>query len=95
MSKVSARWVPKQLAEDQKEARVTIAKEHLGHFNHDENECLNCIVIVDEIWVHYAESKTKGQSKQWERAGCLPPKKFKLSTSAGKVMLVAFGIHVK
>ena len=33
MSK-SARWVPKQLTEDQKASKVTIAKEHLGRFNH-------------------------------------------------------------
>ena len=37
MSKVSTKWVPKQLTEDQKVSRVTIAKEHLGHFNHDDN----------------------------------------------------------
>ena len=51
---------------------------------------LNCIVTGDEIWVHYAKAETKPQSKQWERAGSPPPKKFKLSPSAGKVMLIAF-----
>ena len=69
---------------------MTIAKEHLGHFNHDENESLNCIVTGDEIWVHYAELETKTQSKQWKGAGSPPPKKFRLSPSASKVMLVAF-----
>ena len=49
MSKESARWVPNQLTEDQKASRVTIAKEHLRHFNHDENKFLNWFVTRDEI----------------------------------------------
>ena len=52
----------------------------------------NYIVTGDEMWVHYAEPETKAQSKQWKQADSHPPKKFKLSPSAGKlkVMLVAF-----
>ena len=80
----------KQLTEDLKAPRVTIAKEHLGHFNHDENKFLKCIVTGDEMWVHYAEPETKAQLKQWKRAVSPPPKKFKLSPYAGKTMLVAF-----
>ena len=73
MSKVSARWVPKQPTEDQKASRVTIEKEHLGRFNHDENTLLNCTVTGDETWVHYAEPEAKALSKQWKRAGSQPP----------------------
>ena len=36
-------------------------KGTLGHFNHDENKFLNCIVTGDEMWVHYAEPETKAQ----------------------------------
>ena len=46
MSKVRAKWVLKQLTEDQRASRVTITKENFGHFNHDENKCLNCTCIV-------------------------------------------------
>ena len=67
---------------------MTIGKENLGHFNHDENKVLNCIVTGDEMWVHYAEPETKAQSKQWKRPGSALPKK--LSPSTSKVMLVAF-----
>ena len=63
MSKVSARWVPKKLPADQKKSRVTIAKEHLRCFNHDENKVLNCIVTGDELRIHCAEPETKAQSK--------------------------------
>ena len=38
------------------------------------------------MWVHSAEPETKSPSK---RAGSPPHKKFKLSPSAGRVMLVA------
>ena len=51
-----------------------IAKEYLGHFNLDENKFLNRIVTWDEMWVHYAEPRTKAQSKQWKRVGFPPPK---------------------
>ena len=42
------------------------------------------------MWDHYAEFETKTQPKRWYRPGSPPHKKFKLSPSAGKVMLVAF-----
>ena len=50
MSKVNASRVPKQLTEDQKTSKVTLAKEHLGRFNHDGNTCkyLNCIATRDK-----------------------------------------------
>ena len=40
MSKVSVRLVPKQLTEDQKASRLSITKEHLRRFNHDESKDL-------------------------------------------------------
>ena len=69
---------------------MTIAKEHLGRFNQDENKFLNYVVTEDEMWVHYTEPETKAQSKQWKRAGSTPSKKFKVSPSAAKVKLVDF-----
>ena len=51
--------------------RMTIAKEHLGCFNHDENMFLNCIVTGNEMWVRYAEPETKAQQKQWKQAGSI------------------------
>ena len=73
-----------------KSIRVTIAKEHLRRFNHDENKCLNCIVTKDEMWVHYGEPETKAQSKQWKRAGFPALKRFKLSPPADYFMWAAF-----
>jgi hypothetical protein len=90
MSKVSAKWMPRQASADQKAIRVTNAKKHLSRFNREGDMFLNRIITGDEMWVHYSEPETKAQSKQWKRAGSPPPKNFKLSPSAGKAMLVAF-----
>ena len=59
MSKASDGWMLKQLTEDQKAFRVTIAKEIWSIFVHDENKFLNCIVTADEMWDHYAKPKPK------------------------------------
>jgi hypothetical protein len=49
---------------------------------------LNRIITGDEI--HFSEPETKAQLKQWKRACSPPPKTFKLSSLAGKVMLIVF-----
>ena len=82
--------MPKQLTEDQKEPRITIAQEHFGRFNQDENKVFNFIVTGDEIWAHYADPETKAQSKLRKRVGSPLPNKFKLSPSAEKFMRFAF-----
>ena len=82
--------LPKQLTEDQKASRMTLSKERLGRFNHNGYTSLNCIATGDEMCIHYAERETKAQSKKVKLAGSPPPRKFKLSSLAGKVMLVAF-----
>jgi histone-lysine N-methyltransferase SETMAR len=67
-----------------------VQKNILSRFNREGDKFLNRIITGNEMWVHYSEPETKAQSKQWKRAGSQPPKKFKMSPSAGKVMLVAF-----
>ena len=63
---MSARWVRKTT---ERRSRVTIAKEHLGHFNHYENNFLSSVVIGNKMPVHNAEPETKAESKQWKRPG--------------------------
>ena len=53
---------------------ISIVKEIMEQSNQNENKILNCIVIGDEMMVHYAEPETNVQSKQWKRAGSPPPK---------------------
>lgn len=48
------------------------------------------IVTGDETWVHHYERESKQDSVQWHKKGTPPPKKFKVSQSAGKIMVTVF-----
>ena len=62
MSKLSARWVPKLLSEEQKRGR----KELLSMYRADKG-FLDRIITGDESWFHYYEPESESQSKQWKR----------------------------
>ena len=51
---------------------------------------MNCFVTGVEMWFHYAKTKNKRPVKAVETGAFPPPVKFKLSSSADQVMLVAF-----
>src|SRR5260221_2037327 len=51
---------------------------------------MNSIVTGDEAWAHHYEPETKRQSMQWHHLGSPSPKKFKVTPSAGKVMITVF-----
>lgn len=90
MSKVSARWVPRMLSAVQKKQRVECSREFLDLCSDDKEEILNRIVTGDETWVHHYEPESKQESMQWQKKGGAPPKKFKVSQSAGKIMATVF-----
>jgi histone-lysine N-methyltransferase SETMAR len=50
MSKVSARWVPRQLTDDQKRNRLDISRYLLSRYE-DERDFIYWIVTQDETWV--------------------------------------------
>jgi hypothetical protein len=77
MSKVSARWVPRQLNDDQKRARLDISRFPLSRYE-DEPDFIYRIVTQDlTTWVHHFDPESKKQSMQWKHPGSPPPKKFK------------------
>lgn len=90
MNKVSARWVPRMLTDEQKRRRHVISQELLEEFNADPEQFLGHIVTQDETWVHHFDPETKMQSMQWKHPGSPTPKKFKVSPSSGKVMASVF-----
>src|SRR4051812_35453140 len=51
-SKVTARWVPKILTEQHKQARVSACQQHLDRFSAEGETFLERIVTGDETWVH-------------------------------------------
>ena len=74
MRRVSAKFVPRLLTDDQKENRVEISQELLTNANGNENFLKN-IVTGDEILVYGYDVETKMQSSQWMGRGFPRPKK--------------------
>jgi len=89
-SKVSARWVPRQLTDDHKRQRVESDTEFLRRYEEEGEDFLDSLVTGDETWAHHYTPETKEQSKQWRHTTSPKPKKFKTTLSAGKVMATVF-----
>ena len=90
LNKVSARWVPKMLSEEQKLRRVQISKRLLDMYFEDEENFISRFVTMDETWVFHYDPESKQQSMEWRKPGERPPRKFKVVTSAKKIMLSVF-----
>ena len=89
MRKLTARWVPKYLSDEQMATRASVCSAFLKRFRSKDYFLLR-LVTVDEIWVHYYEPENEAQSRQWVGPGSPRPKKFKTQPSAGKVMASVF-----
>lgn len=89
MHRVSAKFVPRLLTEDQKENRVNICQELLERATNDEN-FMKTIITGDETWVYGYDVETKAQSSQWVGKNSPRPKKARMSRSNMKVMFIVF-----
>ena len=90
MRKVSARWVPRLLTPEQKHIRLNQSRDNLALFNRDPDNFHARFVTVDETWVHHFTPETKRSSTQWKHVDSPPPKKARVTPSAGKVMATVF-----
>ena len=88
MSKVSARWVPRMLSDDQKRTQLYISRYSLSHYEDDSSDFIER--VEDDTWAHDFDPESKMQSKQWKHPGSPPPKEFMRVHSAGKVMASIF-----
>ena len=68
MRKLTARWVPKSLCDEQMATRASVCSALLKRFRSKDDFLLR-LVTVDETWVHYYEPESKAQSRQWVRPG--------------------------
>ena len=89
MYKLTARWVPKSLSDQQMATRASVYSALLKWFRSKEDNFLSHLVTEDETWVNYYELENKAQSRQSVGPGTLRPK-FKTQPSAGKVMATVF-----
>ena len=90
MRKLTARWVPKSLSDEQMATRASVCSALLKRLRSKEDDFLSRLVTVDKTWVHYYEPEKKAQSRQWVGPGSPRPKTFKTQPSAGKVMATVF-----
>ena len=74
MHKLTARWVPKSLSDEQKATRASVYSALLKRFRSKEDDFLSHLVTVDETWVHYYEPENKAQSRQSVGPGSQRPK---------------------
>ena len=59
MHKVTARWVPKSVSDEQMATRASVYSALLKRFRSKEDDFLSRLVTVDEAWVHYYEPGNK------------------------------------
>ena len=90
MTKVSSRWVPKKLTDDQKACRVNISEECLRRYQEEGEEFLDSIVTEDESWFPLFSPESKRQSMQWKHKDSPPPTKCRALESQKKVLYAVF-----
>ena len=88
--KISARWVPRLLSDQQETARVQISETLLARYEEEGDAFIHRIVTCDETCVHHYTPETKRASKEWRGKGEECPVKAKTRLSAGKVMATFF-----
>ena len=69
MSKVSAKWEPRMLTDDQKRIQLDISRYLLSRYEDDPGDLIEQVVTQDETWDHHFEIESKMQSKQWKHPG--------------------------
>ncbi|GFV39517.1 putative DD34D transposase [Trichonephila clavipes] len=95
MRKFCSKWVPRELAIDQKQQRNDDSKQCLELFNRNKSEFLRRYVTMDETWLHHFTTESNRQSAEWTARDKPTPKCGKTQKSAGKVMTSVFsGTHV-
>ena len=86
MRKVSARWVPQMLTDENKASCVTM----LSHDKGMNSAFFSSIVTMDETLMLMFNPETKQQSAQWKHTDSPPPKKFRVTASGEKMMVAMF-----
>ena len=89
LQRVSTKFVPKLLTEQQKKLWKEISEDMLNLANHDP-EFIKTIITGDETWVYRFDTETKFQSSQWKHLESPRPKKAQQVCSKVKVMLTCF-----
>ena len=90
LSKVSARWVPRILSAEEKDARVTASKEFIRRYEREGDRFLGRIVTTDETYVSLYEPESKFESMVWKQPSSQPLLKAKRCRSTKRYMFIFF-----
>ena len=66
MSKVSARWVPRNLNPQDRQQRAESSRELLEVYNSNPDDFHTRLVTGDETWIHHWDPDNKKESMQWK-----------------------------
>ena len=89
MRKICTKMVPRNLTEQQRDARVSICAEMLEQVGADP-DLMARVITGEESWFFQYDPQTKRQSLEWRSKGSPRPKKARMSKSKLKCMLVCF-----
>ena len=90
VKKICSRWIPHNLTEAQKEARVNWCKEMRQKFKLGTAKSVYNIVTGDETWIYSYDPETKQQSTVWVFPDEPNPTKVVRSRSTSKKMIACF-----
>jgi len=74
MRRAAAKFVPRLLAQDQKNIRLTLCQELKNQIESDPN-FLSKVITGDESWCYVYDPETKQASSQWKTPTSPRPKK--------------------
>ena len=84
MPKVSSKWVPRMLTDDQKLCRLVISRYLLSRYKDDPVDFIDRVVTQDETWFHHFDPELKLQSMQWKHPGSPLPRSLRESLRQGR-----------
>jgi histone-lysine N-methyltransferase SETMAR len=87
--KITARWVPKLLSDEQGKVRIQICETLLARYKNGDT-FLHRIVTVNETWCHHYTTESKRASKEWRGKDEERPVKAKTHPTASKVIATVF-----
>ncbi|XP_055316153.1 histone-lysine N-methyltransferase SETMAR-like [Sitodiplosis mosellana] len=90
VKKICSRWIPHNLTNAQKKARVDWSKEMLKKYNRGGSNAVYNIYTVDESWIYAYEPETKQQSTVWVFQDEPNPTKVVRGRSTSKQMIACF-----
>lgn len=89
MSRVSARWVPRILTDEERNRRVTKSTAFLRRHRREPG-FLDRIITCDETWLWTFDPESKQQSSVWKTTASPPPKKARVNRCGAKTMVIMF-----